>query len=113
MSRKAYKVNKSPRYGFEFDEIPTKRGSTRGGSIVVHYEEDYASILDSTYEMAEQISTGNGIHVNEAVKQVLKDEKWRLLPKHMVQIANQIADDRLEQLFADPYHQTQLARYQK
>jgi hypothetical protein len=99
MSQRCYRVNISPRHGFKFTHIPTRRGSVFGGSVVVHYEEEYAPILDCVYEMAEQIATGNGWPVEKAIKQVCKDEGWTLLPTHKRMIQNRIADDRLEYLF--------------
>lgn len=96
MAKRVYLVNKSPRHGFAFNEVPTRRGSPWGGSVVVHYEEAYASILDCVYEMADQVATSNGIHVDAAITQVLKDEGWTLLPQHRKMICNRIADDRIE-----------------
>ena len=101
MAKRVYLINKSPRHGFVFTKVPTRRGSVWGGSVVVHYEESYSLILDCVYEMADQIATGNGWSVDKAIDQVLKDEDWKLLPKHRTAIRNRIADDRIEALIDD------------
>jgi hypothetical protein len=92
MSTKLYKKMKSPRHGFEFSDIPTKKGSVWGGSITVHYEEDYAAILDSTYEMADQISTSNGWSIDKAIESALHDNSWTMLPKHKKLIKARLID---------------------
>jgi hypothetical protein len=73
---------RSPRHGFRFAHIPTVRGSTYGGSIVRHYPDSYASILDCVFEMADDVATSNSWTHDRAIEQVLKDEGWRLLPRH-------------------------------
>lgn len=72
----------SSRNDIPFSEVPTKRGSIYGESIVVHHKDDYASILDTVYEMADQIATANGTTIEDAIEQVLRHEGWRILPKH-------------------------------
>jgi hypothetical protein len=96
MSHKVYNINKSPRHGFVFKEVPTVRGSQYGGSVVAHFEHSYACILDCVYEMADQIATGNGWSVDKAISQVLKDEGWRLLPKHRKNIALRLENNCTE-----------------
>lgn len=83
---------KSPRHGLPFAEVPTVRGSMYGGSNVAHYPESYGPILDCVYEMADDISTGNGITPEAAIEQVLRDERWRLLPKHKNMIATKLKE---------------------
>jgi hypothetical protein len=81
----------SPRHGFKFTEVPTVKGSMYGGSCVAHYPDSYGCILDCVFEMADDISTGNGVPVSKAIEQVLKDERWRLLPKHCKMIERRLA----------------------
>lgn len=81
----------SPRHGFTFTEVPTVRGSTYGGSCVFHYPDSYGAILDSTFEMADAVASANGIAAAAAMDQVLKDEGWRLLPKHRKVIEARLA----------------------
>lgn len=90
----AEKVTKqtSPRNGFVFSEVPTVRGSMYGGSAIAHSPKNYGPILDCVYEMADMISTGNGVPASQAIDMVLRDEAWRILPKH-----RQMIIDRLTQ----------------
>lgn len=91
----------SPRHGFAFNHVPTRRVSTFGGSVTVHYPEEYGAILDCVYEMADQVACSNSVHIDDAIGQVLKDEKWTLLPTHRTLIKNRLADDRLEVIFSE------------
>ena len=61
-----------------------------GGSVVVHYEESYSLILDCVYEMALDVAGANCISDDAAITQVLKDEGWRILPKHRKQILDRM-----------------------
>lgn len=81
----------SPRHGFSFSEVPTVRGNRHGGSVVFHYPDTYGSILDCVYEMADDISNGNGVPVETAIESVLHDEGWRLLPKHKKMIVKKLS----------------------
>lgn len=81
---------KSPRHGFEFSEVPTVRGSMYGGSVVVHHADSYGAILDSVFEMASDIADANGVTHESAICQVLKDEGWRLTPKHKAMILEKL-----------------------
>lgn len=101
MAQRVYRINESPRHGFKFMEVPTRRGSAYGGSVVVHYEESYSLILDCVYEMADQVATANGWSVERAIDQVLKDEGWTLLPSHKMDIRNRICDDRIDAILLD------------
>lgn len=91
MALRVYKINESPRHGFKFKEVPTKRGSIYGGSIVVHYEESYAAILDCVYEMADMVATANGWTIKKAIDTVLTDEGWTILPSHRADIEKRLA----------------------
>lgn len=93
MAEKLYRTIKSPRHGFEFSEVPTVRGSIYGGSIVFHYPEYYGPILDCVFEMADQISTSNGIGAEAAIDMVLRDEGWRIIPRHRKQIIARLSAD--------------------
>lgn len=86
MPQSLHATHKSPRHGFEFDRVPTVRGSMFGGSIVRHYAESYGPILDCVFEMADDIASANGCTADAAVSQVLRDERWRLLPTHRAAI---------------------------
>jgi len=86
MAEKLYQKFVSKRHGFTFDEIPTVRGSIYGGSCSTATPDQYAGILDSVFEMTDQIATSNGTELKAAMDQVLKDEGWRVLPKHRAQI---------------------------
>ena len=90
----------SPRHGFRCDKRPTRPGPVWGVSLPVNGAQDYSAILDCVYEMAEQVATGNGVHVDTAIEQVLRDEGWKILPSHRAAIRNRICDDRIEALFA-------------
>lgn len=91
----------SPRHGFKFTDIPTRKGSVWGFPTIVHDRGSYAAILDSVYEMAEQVANANNLPVDAAIDDVLKSEGWTLLPTHKVMIRNRIADDRFECLFKE------------
>lgn len=91
----------SPRHGFKFSNIPTRKGVSVGFPTIIHDRESCAAILDSVYEMAEQVATANNMSVDAAIDDVLKSEGWTLLPTHRVMIRNQIADDRIERLFKE------------
>jgi hypothetical protein len=81
----------SPRHGFAFDQVPTVKGSMYGGSIVRHFPDSYGAILDCVYEMADDISNGNGVSIERAIDQVLKDEGWRILPRHRAEIVRRLS----------------------
>lgn len=81
-----YYTTASPRQGFKFDRVPSKRASMCGGSCTVHYPFSYGPILDCVFEMADQVANGNGISHDAAVAQVLRDEGWTLLPTHRAAI---------------------------
>lgn len=74
--------DKSPRHGFDFDRVPTVRGSQYGGPVVVHYHESYGPILDSVFEMTCDVADANGEDPKSALQTVLRDEGWRVLPRH-------------------------------
>ena len=69
-------ARKSPRNGIDYDSVPTRKG------WMLYCPETYASILDCVFEMADHIMTGNGVPASTAVQQVLRDERWTLLPSH-------------------------------
>ncbi len=70
----------SPRHGIVFDKIPTYQ------TFIYHPPETYAWILDCVYEMVDDVSSANGVSLEAAIAQVLKDENWRVLPTHQKQI---------------------------
>jgi len=81
----------SPRNQIPFRRVPTKKGSIYGGSCVVHYPEEYGPILDSVLEMTRDVAEANGIPYTEAIKQVLKDEGWTVLPTHQREILRRLS----------------------
>jgi hypothetical protein len=83
--------DKSPRHGFAYDRVPTKRGSVYGGSLDAHDHVEYGSILDSVFEMASDIEAANNAPASAAIDQVLKDERWRILPRHRKLIVERLA----------------------
>lgn len=82
--------HESKRHGFKFDHVPTRRGSMYGGSVIVHYPDSYGAILDCVYEMADDISNGNGVSVESAIASVLRDQDWTVLPRHQRMIADKL-----------------------
>ena len=72
----------SPRHGFKYDRVPTVKGSCWGYQVTPLYHQDYGPVLDSIFEMADDIMTGNGISAAKAVDLACKDERWRILPRH-------------------------------
>lgn len=95
------KITRSPRHGFLCDRVPRQRNYIWGGSIPGINPEDHGPKMDCIYEMANQIATGNGWSVDQAITQILKDEGWALLPTQRKEILNRIADDRIEAMFAE------------
>lgn len=85
---------KTPRHGIEINFVPTVKGSVYGGSIGRYSNNEYAAILDCVYEMADAISTSNGVSPITAVKQVCQDEGWTVLPTHQDLIAILLEDAR-------------------
>ena len=81
----------SPRHSFAFNEVPTVRGSVWGGSIIRHYPDSYAGILDCVYEMADMIACSNDWDYNKSIDTVLKDEGWTLIPKHRQMILDRLS----------------------
>lgn len=86
-----YRTLKSPRHGFSFNAVPTKKASMYGGSLTVHYPESYGPILDCVYEMAVDIAAANAVSDESAIATVLRDEGWRVLPTHRAQILQRLA----------------------
>lgn len=70
----------SQRHGIVFDRVPTFQ------TFIYHPPEAYSQILDCVYEMADAVSSANGVALEAAIAQVLKDENWRVLPTHQKQI---------------------------
>lgn len=82
----------SPRHGLVYHEIPTIRGSMYGGGDIAPLDwKDYGDALDCVLNMADQVAASNGVPLAQAVDQVLRDENWRLLPKHKAMIINRLA----------------------
>jgi hypothetical protein len=82
MSRRITPVT-SQRWRFRFGAIPTVDGIAYPNQCgTSRPEDDYACVLDCTYEMACDITDANGVTPDAAISQVLKDEGWRILPTH-------------------------------
>lgn len=89
----------SERHGFAFDRVPTIRGSMYGGGDVYpnrcgagSVSTDYGRVLDCVYEMADDVATSNGVTHEQAIEQVLRDERWRILPTHRKDIINKLKE---------------------
>jgi hypothetical protein len=80
----------SARHGFVFSSTPTIRGSFYGGSVTLYDPQSYGAILDCVFEMADQVSSGNGVTPQQAIRKVLKDEGWRLIPQHEKEIERRL-----------------------
>lgn len=76
------------RYRIPYANIPTMHGYDHPP------QEEYGTILDCVYEMADMVSTSNGISVDSAIEQVLKDEGWHILPTHKQLILSLLLGDR-------------------
>lgn len=83
---------KSSRHGIIFESIPTMKGPRFGSSIPRYTSSDYSAILDCVYEMAGMITSSNGVSIDQAIQQVLSDEKWSILPSHKKLIATMLQE---------------------
>ena len=84
--------SKSPRHGFVFQSLPTVGGGAYPNVCGrTRPEIDYGLILDSVFEMADAITTCNGVTPEHAVAQVLRDEGWRILPTHRAAIVRRLS----------------------
>lgn len=76
-------VTKTQRNQLPYNRIPTVRVTCMAGLSRDRYDrETYDKILDCVYEMTDMVSTSNGIPLERALYQVLKDEDWYILPSH-------------------------------
>lgn len=84
----------SPRHGFVFDKVPTIKGSMCGCGGVLFYAspKNYGCVLDCVFEMAIDVSCANGISAEKAVEDVLRLERWRILPTHKKRIIQRIEE---------------------
>jgi hypothetical protein len=87
----------SERHGFAFNKVPTIRGPVWGGGDlypndngVEYVGTDYGRVLDCVYEMTDAVASANGITHEQAIEQVLRDERWRILPTHKQMILNKL-----------------------
>ena len=78
-------TGKSPRHGFVCKHRPMR---SRSPFIPCYSWQDYESMIDSVFEMADAIATSNGTPPASAVEQVIEAEGWRLLPRHKRAIVN-------------------------
>lgn len=83
MSR-AIAKRESIRYRFEFDKIPTFKIGPR--SLDICNADDYGCIIDNVIDMADAVSTSNGVSVASAIETVCKDEGWKVLNSHKKRI---------------------------
>jgi hypothetical protein len=97
MAQKLASACKSPRNCIPFDAYPTVKGSKYGGGGIYpnqcstrSREEDYGQVLDSVYEMTGDLADANGIPYSAAIEQVLRDERWRIIPKHKEYIVQRL-----------------------
>lgn len=80
----------TPRHRLPYADIPTHHGRLACGGIERYTRDTYGGILDCVYEMANMVSTSNGIPVSVAIDQVLRDEHWHILPTHRKLIFSQL-----------------------
>jgi hypothetical protein len=74
----------TPRNKIRYDKAPSQPYTVVDQDTTsVEWPKDYGPILDSVYEMADQIMTGNGVSARQAIEQVIKDERWKILPTHI------------------------------
>ena len=89
-------IQESPRNGIKFDRVPANVAWLLSHAIGsdAHKRKtilaDYAATLDCVYEMADGISTGNGVPPLRAIEQVLRDQGWNILPTHKAVIADML-----------------------
>lgn len=95
---RAVRKTVSPRHGFAFDLVPTIRGAVWGGGDVYpngcyasRPSDDYGLVLDTVFEMTDQVSSGNGVTPAAAIETVLRDEGWRILPRHKAEIVKRLS----------------------
>lgn len=70
-------MTRSPRHAIAYTQIPAR--ARKGAQVALYSIEEYGQIVDTTYEMADAISTSNLVFVYKAIDQVLDDEKWTML----------------------------------
>ena len=83
-------ARKTPRNGLTFDRVPTTRGRVWGGPVLLYSIAEYASILDSVYEMARDMADANGIGYIQAVDESCEAEGWTVMPSHKLKIVTQL-----------------------
>lgn len=76
----------SPRWGFSVKTVPTRKLSRHGDSYTPYSAADYAQILDTVYEMADQVANSNGISHERAIEQVIRAEEFCILPSDVKRI---------------------------
>ena len=78
------------RHKIRFKYLPTKDGGKYCRRKPAYTADEYASILDCVFEMADMVSTSNGIAPYKAIEQVLKDEGWLMVNIHKRMIAKSL-----------------------
>lgn len=72
----------TPRNTIPFCVVPVNLHNSCYSGSTDSKSSEYALILDCVFEMADAIATGNGVAIEVAIEQVLKDEGWNVLPQH-------------------------------
>ena len=89
-------INKTKTYRNQipFDKIPTVCGPIYGTSLEKYHVNEYSAILDTVYEMANEIAESNGISHFSAVRMVIQESpEFKILPTHQKLIVSML-DDR-------------------
>lgn len=73
----------SPRYKLAFSAVHPSYD-------ILHNVVDYGVVLDNVLDMADAVSTSNGITVAAAIEQVCRDEEWDVLPEDKAMIQREL-----------------------
>lgn len=82
----------SPRHAFPFSKLPAIYYPNTHGDPLGHAGAAYGAMLDSVYEMADDIATGNGWTPERAIDSACTAEGWRILPTHRRMIAARLKE---------------------
>lgn len=83
----------TPRHNLPYNKVPTVRGPVWGNSTLRYTGNDYGYILDAVYEMVDMVATSNGVSLESAMRTVLNDEEWYILPSHQTMIYTLLEED--------------------
>lgn len=92
MSRPCHKTI-SPRHGFVVQAVPTVNRCDWYEYLTGDAPAHYAAVLDCVYEMTLDLVGANAITPAAAVAQVMVDENWKVLPKHVKAIIKRVEEE--------------------